>query len=505
MDGDCEALTGPGVAAPAVGAPLSLLVDSNVFIAAEDHGVEGHVFGREASELIRLAQKLRYRLLVSNGTRTDLLSAGPDIRRRRTRALEKYDVLPRIDIDEAVRSTFPDELSRNNFADLEVLSALAAGAASWLVTNDSTMRSRARRAGLQAALSIEGALELLRPLVSVEPPVPSTQIVKGYQIRTSSAIFDSLREDYDFDAWWRDKVCAQHRGVIVLGDPTAPEGIGVLKVENDRPYGFPNPTLKVCTFKVSDEFRGSKRGELLLKAVISHARRLAVTNMYMEVLPTKVDLLGWLEGFGFDVAEGARTDRGELVMRKLLRPGPKDPSSTALDQAVTYGPGFFRPSRGHVVPIKDGYHYRLLPEADTEEGLFQGNEACGNAIRKAYLCHAPTRRVRAGDALLFQRTGDRAAITTIGVVEEAFVSSVPEEIIRRVGTRTVYTAEEIRDRCSGNRDVLVLLFRFDRTLEPAWSPQSTQRAGVVNGWPQSISEVSERGMDWVRKQLDASL
>ncbi|GAB7519203.1 GNAT family N-acetyltransferase [Rhodococcus sp. no. 34] len=493
-----------GIAPPVAGAPLSLLVDSNVFIAAEDHGAGGHVFGEQASELIRLSQRLQYRLLVSNGTRTDLLSAGIAIRARRNRALEKYDVLPRIDINAAIRSEFPGDISRNNLADLEVLSALAAGAASWLVTNDSTMRARARRAGLQTALSIEGALELLRPLVSTEPVVPSTRIVRGYEIRTSAAIFDSLREDYEFDVWWREKVCAQQRNVIVLGDPHDPEGIGVLKVEIDRPHGFSNPTLKICTFKVSDEFRGSKRGELLLKAVIGHARRLGVSNMYLEALPTKVDLLEWLEAFGFMPSEGATTIRGEVVMRKFLRPVTGDQSKNQLERAVTYGPGFFQPERAHVVPIRNGFHTRLLPEADTELGLFEGNEACGNAIRKAYLCHAPTRRVQPGDALLFQRTGDRPAVTTVGVVEESFVSNSAEEIIKRVGTRTVYTANEIRTMCDGPRDVLALLFRYDRTLEPAWTRESIQHAGLINGWPQSISEVSERGMRWVRGQLDGS-
>ena len=47
----------------------------------------------EAAALLRLVNELGYELVVSNGTRSDLLQADPELRARRERALEKYIVL----------------------------------------------------------------------------------------------------------------------------------------------------------------------------------------------------------------------------------------------------------------------------------------------------------------------------------------------------------------------------------------------------------------------------
>jgi len=57
------------------------------FITAESHGADGHVHRAEAAALLRLVNELGYELVVSNGTRSDLLQADPELRARRERAL----------------------------------------------------------------------------------------------------------------------------------------------------------------------------------------------------------------------------------------------------------------------------------------------------------------------------------------------------------------------------------------------------------------------------------
>ena len=493
------------VTSPEAGSSLTLLIDSNVFIAAEDHGSVQHVHGHQAAELLGLANRLGYRVVVSDGTRSDVLQAPPAVRTKRLRSLEKYDVLAPVPTDARVRAEFPADLSGSNVADLEVLSAFAAGTAHWLVTLDERMRARARRAGLEHVLAPRAALELLRPLVTVRITSPSVRRVPGYVVGTGGALFDSLRQDYDFDTWWRTKVCIERRDTIVLGAQDDPEGIAVLKVESDNPHRLGSPILKVCTFKVSDEFQGTKRGELLLKATVDYARQRRVARLYMEVLSDKADLLAWLQGFGFLPVKGATTPRSECVLLKNLIPPGAD-HLPPLDHAVAYGPGSVRVERAHVVPIRDAWHQRLLPEADLQSSLFDGEDACGNAIGKAYLCHAATRKITPGDLLLFARTGaGPAAVTTVGCVEQTLVSRRPEEIISVVGQRTVYTAVEIGALCAqGN--VLAIRFRLDRTLNKPWPVKTLQAEGLLNGHPQSIAEVTApRGLNWVRTQLDAWL
>lgn len=59
---------------------FAVLIDSNVFIAAEAYGADGDPHGREAAALLRLVNQLGYELVVSHGTRSDLLQAPPDLR-----------------------------------------------------------------------------------------------------------------------------------------------------------------------------------------------------------------------------------------------------------------------------------------------------------------------------------------------------------------------------------------------------------------------------------------
>lgn len=484
-------------------APISILIDSNVFIAAEDHGGAGHVHGVLAAALLRLAARLGYRITISNGTRSDVLEAPPELRARRQRALSKYVVLRPVPTNMAVREFFPAELSANDAADLEVLSTFATGVATWLVSQDRRLRARARSAGIGNVHSLDSAVGMLEALATDTPlRVPAAEHVSAYEIDPTANIFETLKADYkDFADWWRSKVVAEDRKVIVLGDAADPSGIAVLKTENDRPYGLPDPSLKVCTFKVAEDFQGDKRGELLLKAVIETARMDGVASVYLEVLPEKEDLVAWLGVFGFRVARGADAPMDQLVMHKLLEPAAGAAPLDPLEHAILHGPGHLRLDAAHAVPIRDAWHHRLLPEADPQSDLFAGEEGCGNAIRKAYLCRAGTRKIQAGDGLLFVRTGVGAStITAVGITEVTTVSTTAEEVIRFVGTRTVYTQDEIRTMCSDG-PVLAILFRLDRVLSPPLPLSEAIRARALHGPPQSISSIHEEGLPWVRQQL----
>ena len=148
----------------------------------------------------------------------------------------------------------------------------------------------------------------------------------------------------------------------------------------------------------------------------------------------------------------------KLVMVKRFEPpagaDPKDP----LDHHVTYGPRSVRVNRLFWVPIQARFHQRLLPDSDAQASLL-GNEACGNAIRKAYLCRAMIRGLAPGDTLAFMRTeaGSESHVTAVGVVEKTLVSRQPEELAAFVAGRTVYSLREIRDKCEAGEVLAVLL------------------------------------------------
>ncbi len=481
-------------------APLALLIDTNVFIAAEQHADGGHAFGAAAAELLGLAAALGFRLCVSDATAKDVTNAEGPLRARRRRALQKYHVLTPAHVSDQVRAVFPDSMRRQDENDLQVVATYAAGVAQFLISNDTRLRSRARRAGMGNVLSLAEALALLRTLRAPTFALPpAAERVDAHQVNLDAPLFDTLKEDYPFVDWWISKVVRERRDVLIVGPPACPAAVAVLKVE-DSPAraGLASPTLKVCTFKVAEDAQGVRRGELLLKSVVEVARERGLTQLYLEVMPHREELVEWLPRFGF---EAVSADDTNLVFVKRLSPAVAAEPREPLQHAIAYGPGSLRVRRAHVVPIQDRWHSRLLPEASDQGDLLAGSEACGNAICKAYVCRSSTRKLAPGDCLLFLRTGaGPSQVTAIGVVEDTRVTEDLGELVGAVGARTVYSRDELAAICRAG-PTLAVLFRLDRRVSPPWSLTDLLNAGVLRGAPQSITELTAEGVAWLDSQL----
>ncbi|AWB91157.1 GNAT family N-acetyltransferase [Aeromicrobium chenweiae] len=494
------------MAAPS-GAKPRLLLDTNVVIAHENDGPTEQSHADAAAELVRLANGMGFPLLLSNGTRQDFLNAPTDMRERRLKTLDKYyRTLGPVNESPNVRDQFPQQLGQNDAADVEVLSTFDTGVATVLVTEDATMKRRAERAGLTRILTIQNAVDWLEELGAPDLfNAIAAKVVEAYRISRHASIFDSLRDDYDgFDNWWTEKVVRQDRHAIILGDAADPDGIAVLKAES-QPFDLGDSVLKVCTFKVVEQDGSAgagRRGEFLLRAVVDYARETNHPVLYMTVHPHHEKLLAWLEKFGFTHHDDQ--DNGELVMVKRLEPRAGAEPIHPLEHAVTFGPVSLRVLDAHLVPIRYHLHDRLLPDSSPQTSLFP-NEPCGNAIRKAYLCRSPSRKLKPGDTLAFLRTKptEAARITAIGVVEQTFVSVDPAEVAARVRGRTVYSYVEIAQMCAQG-EVLVVLFRLDRRVDPPWSAGTLNHAGVMSRSPQSIAQIKPEGVRWLRTELDAS-
>ena len=234
--------------------------------------------------------------------------------------------------------------------------------------------------------------------------------------------------------------------------------------------------------------------------------------MYVEVLAKHDGLVELLANFGFDDT-GERTIRGELVMVKSLRPGPGVEQLHALDHQVRYGPpAIAGTGKVFVIPIWPQWHAQLFPDAPAEpQPVIQqlellpapelGTHPWGNALRKAYLSDGRIRQLAPGDTVLFYKSRGAGFVDAVGVVEETLRSTDAGEVLSFVGRRTVYTPDEIVTMCERVGGVLAVLFRQDRFVEPPWTLGELQANGVLTTWPQSITQVRERGLRWVHDQL----
>ncbi len=261
--------------------------------------------------------------------------------------------------------------------------------------------------------------------------------------------------------------------------------------------------LKICTFKVSEKYSEHKYGELLLKTAFEYSVENKYDWLFLEVFPKRAHLIEYLEDFGFEKT-GQKRNSGENVLSKpmVVRESDRD-TMDPLAFHIRYGPYEAR-IRGNpcfAIPLQPPYHKMLFPELEkVQMELFAGRTPFGNSIRKAYLCNAQSRQVCPGAYLLFYRSHDRKAVMVTGVVEQTLVSEDPDTISRFVGKRTVYRFEEIEVLCK-RKEVLAILFRKSRVLDPPIGVDDLKANGLLARAPQSIVSITEGALPWLEERV----
>ncbi len=484
---------------------MKLLLDTNIYIPLEPTGfADVHVNMPRATELAGLCNKLGFQLFVHPAQRLDIGHDSDEQRRSlRLALLGKYAPLPSSPpMPEHLSAilTEPDK-SSNDWVDYQLLAALSCGAVDYLVSNDDGVHRWARRLGIPGrVLSLDDAVLYLSSLADrgTVPP-PAVVEMRAYELR-EDPIFDSFREDYgNFDAWL-EKCKLEHRQTWVIDSGSGYAGVAIVKTESKDVFA-PDKTLKLCSFKVSEGHGGRKYGELLLKAVFGYARENGHADVYVTVFPKYAKLIHLLEDFGFE--EAGHEPSGEIRLSKPLAPTSEDRlARDPLAFHVRFGPYVLDMERPDlfIVPILPTYHRMLFPEWEKQRSLFPGEQAFGNTLKKAYLCHSNNRHVGPGSVLLFYRSDDTRAITNIGVAEQAIRSQSASEIQELVMPRTVYSAGEIGRMC--RRETLAILFRHCPVPVQPVSLHTMLESGVLAGPPQTITRVRGEAKAWIVRRLE---
>lgn len=481
---------------------MKLLMDTNVIIHLEDaREVMTHF-----SDLQRKCQEHGVDIFVHEASLEDIRRDKDEKRRKVTLSkIKKFQQLKGVHApaDAELAALYGKLTKPNDVCDAKMLYSVGAGVVDVFVTEDDGIHRRAKAAGLSdQVLTVADALTWIRHLYEPEQVfLPSVQAVKAYGVNFEDKIFAELASDYDgFDVWVA-KCKKEHRDCWMIMDGKKIAGIVIRKDEGavaaGTKHGGPK-ILKICTFKVSEDYRGQKLGEQLLKQILWFAQRNRYDLTYLTVFEKQEALIRLIEEYGFE--RTLTRPNGELVFEKPIGHGAlaiaSGQSVLAADRKNYPRFADVNSVRKFVVPIRPGYHAKLFPEV-TAPPAGTGNPPGGkpgNTIKKVYICHAPTEQMRPGDLLFFYMTKSRTygaqSITSIGVVESVRRTSDVAELRRWTAKRSVFSDAELAGWVQADRPLKVIDFLLIGHLEPTVSLAALTHEGIMVSWPQSITLLS---------------
>ena len=240
---------------------------------------------------------------------------------------------------------------------------------------------------------------------------------------------------------------------------------------------------------------------ILLKVAFKIAAENNLSEVYLTHFTEKEDkLVILISQTGFKHAGILPENNNEDVYIKKLHPGAEDYKElTPLKVSEDYYPSFYDGSRvkKFVIPIQPGFHDRLFTDFYGPKGRqatimeMRGEFIVeGNTIKKAYLTNSRIQKLNKGDIILFYRSGDLKAITSLGVIDDVYYSlSDPEEIREIIGKRSVYSKYEIE---SFQKPLTIILFRHHLNIKKPVELSDLIRLSILKSHPQSIHQIDDK-------------
>jgi len=487
---------------------MRFLLDTNILIPLEDSQLP---LEQSLANFVRLANENGHQLVYHPSTESDIQRDTNAQRRQQT--LERLRQYSRLENPPECPWNTP-ETSDNDIADNNILYALQCDAVHALVTEDQGIHKKARELGLsQNVYSIQTVEDWLRRLYERTCiQLPNIEDIFLYSLTPylESVFFNSLRDSYlPFDEWFRRKARENNKAWVAWERPGVIGAICIYVQQDNETITeeglrLTGPAIKLSTFKVGQGVQGRKIGELFLKAAFRYATANSLEHIFIHGDKEQQPLLfALLEDFGFHYVgtHPGSTGRDSVYLKKHPNSPPAETTPAPFEYMRDFFPHFRHEATigKFIVPIRSGFHQTLFPDyespLDRQRRLFPRTSDVGNAIKLAYLCHAQTRWINPGDVVLFYRSQDQRAVTSIGIVESYETFNDPEVIARRVKRRTVYSMKDIKEMA--NRPTRVMLFRLighmNNSLPQAW----LEGHGVLNGPPQSITKITNEAFELV--------
>ncbi|AFV24505.1 hypothetical protein Mpsy_2301 [Methanolobus psychrophilus R15] len=401
----------------------------------------------------------------------------------------------------------------NDIIDNSILYSLYRNSVDFLVTNDRGIHKKAKRINLNdRVLDVNTALEIFKKEMATENLVNLPALKKDfvYNLNVNDPFFDSLKDEYRGFETWFTKISKSGRKCYVHYKENNKIGaLLIYKIEDEVLDSFPvlpkKKRLKLSTFKVSNI--GNKIGELFIKLAVNYARDNDLKELYLthHVLNDVDYLVELIDSYGFQ-KKAVLNQTGEAVFIKKLEVSDEPISNlNPADISKKFYPTYYdgESVNKFIIPIQSQWHERLFTDYNRTrmgEKIKKGRQPTlvefvgqfvieGNTIKKSYICHALSKKIKEGDILLFYRSGDEKAITSLGVIEKVFKGKhTPDEIAQIVGKKSVYLKDEIANLAQ--KSTLIILFTFHFHLPNQLEYTNLEEWGILKGPPQRLMEIS---------------
>ena len=491
---------------------MKILLDTNILIQRENN----NVVPNNIAKLIKIIGELNYKTCIHPLSLSEIKKDGNISRREiNLSKLSSYPVLegyPNYNESSEFVSLLPVPTSSNDIIDNQLLYCVYQGLVSHLITEDQALIHKAETLGIDTVYSVNEALEIFSSyLLKSDINLASTfKIEHPYNVNINDHIFDTLKESYhEFETSWWKKVLEEDRTVYLFNDTynSRINAILIPKIEDEiidcTPQIPRDKFVKICLFKVSEQARGLKLGEHLLTLAIEYAKRNNIDKLYLTHFKEENDYLLYLiESYGF-ILNGVNSRGEEIYTKEIVVPSNIiEISDNPIEINTKYYPSFCDGEgiNKFIVPIRPVYHEMLFPNYKHEEETYGTQmelftlsdkiKSHGYGIKKAYLSHSFVSSMKLGDLVLFYRSEDYMAITSVGVVEQVYTKITDSELIKNLtAKRTVYSEQDIEALCK--QDTHVILFRWCTHLNKEFTYTDLLREGIITGQIQRVQTLSD--------------
>ena len=494
---------------------MKVLLDTNIIV----HRETKDPINKDIGKLFGWIDKLKYTKCIHQIT-IDEISKHQDATTRAAFGIkiESYHRLPTQAPlkPEVVKVSEKYDVTENDENDTILVNEVFSDRVDFLISEDRKIHAKAFDLGIDdRVFTIDSFLEK----VTTENPelldykVPSVRQEYLGKIDLKDEFFDSFREDYvDLDKWFNKKadeiayICSSEERIFAFL---------YLKIESEsEPYSDISPPfrkkkrLKIGSFKV--QLNGLKLGERFIKIVFDNALHFSADEIYVTIFPKRVEqirLIELLTEFGFRYHGTKKSSSGEekVYVRDFSR-------RASLDSPKTTYPFMSKHARKFFVPIRPEYHTSLFPDSilRTESPLdFVENEPFRNAISKVYVSRSLNRNLRAGDIIVFYRTGGYyiGVVTTLGIVERVYTSIRDRQhFVNLCRKRSVFSDEELQqqwDSAPPTNRPFIVNFLYSYSFPKRINLKCLIELGVISdiaSVPRGFEEMRDGSFDRIIKE-----